>query len=159
MNVNNSKIDEKVVKDHFVEAYYEFTDPADIHEKLDHLKIAQSILSRQLPPERYQGILNFCYIFSYPNATNEEINSVLVMIFNFHHSNTEKHQVKCKTDWNCLFRVICMELILLRPKHHSLRNFRTQVYFFIKYFQLLSIKKWHFQAHLSVPKYFDNTQF
>lgn len=47
--------------------------------KIDRLKIYQSILSKQLPPERYNGIVNLFYGIEYPDATTEEIESVLVI--------------------------------------------------------------------------------
>lgn len=45
---------------------------------VDQLTVFQSALSAQLPPERYNGIVNMYYIFAYSNATTEEIESVLV---------------------------------------------------------------------------------
>lgn len=51
----------------------------DIAIELDDMKIVQSILSKQLPPERYNGVINVLYIFKYKNATTEEIENTLVM--------------------------------------------------------------------------------
>lgn len=46
---------------------------------IDGLRIFQSILSQQLPPERYNGIVNVEYILYYDNATSEEIENTLVI--------------------------------------------------------------------------------
>lgn len=51
----------------------------DIAITMDDLKIFQSILSRELPSERYDGYINLSYILLYSNATSEEIKSSLVM--------------------------------------------------------------------------------
>lgn len=51
----------------------------DIAITMDDLKIFQSILSRELPSEQYEGCINLSYILLYPNATSEEIKSSLVM--------------------------------------------------------------------------------
>lgn len=46
--------------------------------KLDYYKILQSTLSKHLPAERYNGIINLFYINLVPNATADEIASTLV---------------------------------------------------------------------------------
>lgn len=74
----NSKINEKNVRDFY--AYFNrgranSTPPM----RIDHLKVFQSILSRKLPSERYNGVVNFFYIISYLNATTEEIENTLVI--------------------------------------------------------------------------------
>lgn len=46
---------------------------------IDDLKIVQTILSKQMPPEQYNGILNFRYMHINPNTTSEEIDNALVM--------------------------------------------------------------------------------
>lgn len=56
-----------------------FSNDLSIKFKMDILKIFQSILSKQLPPERSQGIMNLLYICFYTDATTEEIESALVM--------------------------------------------------------------------------------
>lgn len=52
---------------------------------LDNLKILQTILLTQLPPERSNGIVNLVYV-ARPSATCQEIQSALVK-------------------WNCMFRM------------------------------------------------------
>lgn len=47
---------------------------------IEYLKIFQIDLSKQLPPERYNGIINLIYITLYPNATRNEIEGGLVNI-------------------------------------------------------------------------------
>lgn len=49
---------------------------------VDYLKVAQSILSKQLPAERYNGIINLEYVLAYPNATTDETESALVTCIN-----------------------------------------------------------------------------
>lgn len=49
-------------------------------KRLDNYKILQSSLSKQFPPERYNGIVNMFYVSYYPNATSEEIESVVVSV-------------------------------------------------------------------------------
>lgn len=44
---------------------------------IDALKVVQSMLSKQLQPEQYNGIMNFLYLSQ--TATPEQIESVLVM--------------------------------------------------------------------------------
>lgn len=46
---------------------------------IDRVKIIQTILSRQLTPEQYNGFINLDYSLTYQNATSEEIESALVM--------------------------------------------------------------------------------
>lgn len=47
-------------------------------EILDTYKMLESILSKQFPSERYNGIVNMFYVSANPNATSEEIASVVV---------------------------------------------------------------------------------
>lgn len=47
-------------------------------QSLDNYKILQSTLSKQFPPERYNGIVNLFYVNFNPNATAEELASVVV---------------------------------------------------------------------------------
>lgn len=49
-------------------------------KRLDNYKILQSSLSKQFPSERYNGIVNMFYVSYYPNATSEEIESVVVSV-------------------------------------------------------------------------------
>lgn len=72
---DNTKIDANNLSD-----FYSMKDNATTGAlaKLDYYKILQSTLSKQLPPERYNGILNLYYINLYPNATAEEIANTLV---------------------------------------------------------------------------------
>ena len=51
----------------------------EIAMQLDNLKIMQKILSRQMQPKQYNGIINLSYIILNRNATSEEIASTLVM--------------------------------------------------------------------------------
>lgn len=49
------------------------------YKLVDNIKILQSIFSRQLPSERFNGIINLIYA-SRPSATHKEIESALVKI-------------------------------------------------------------------------------
>lgn len=49
----------------------------------DFLKMAETIWSKQLPPERYNGIINLEFALVNPNATKDEIASALVMFGEF----------------------------------------------------------------------------
>lgn len=58
------------------------TTKMDYHEllhKLEYYKIGQTILSKQFPSDRYNGIINMFYIYLNHNATSEEIQNVLVI--------------------------------------------------------------------------------
>lgn len=46
---------------------------------MEELNGFQVTLSKDSPPERYNGIINLIYIFYNPKATSEEIESALVM--------------------------------------------------------------------------------
>lgn len=75
----NSKIDVNNVRDY--QSKNEFLRRAsagDIAGVMDELKVFQSILSKDLPPERYNGILDLRYVIFYQNATSNEIKSALV---------------------------------------------------------------------------------
>lgn len=76
----DTKFNVSQVKELYSSSPYLITASAfDIEIEMDDLKILQSILSKQLPPERYNGILNLFYIFLDRNATSEEIENTLVM--------------------------------------------------------------------------------
>lgn len=48
-------------------------------EMLENAKILESILSKRLPPQRYNGFVNMWYAMFCRNATSEEIQSALVI--------------------------------------------------------------------------------
>lgn len=68
---DNDKIDMDAVK--------ERSKTLPEHKMIDNIKIIQSIFSRQLPPERFNGLINLIYA-SRPSATPKEIESALVKI-------------------------------------------------------------------------------
>lgn len=72
---NNTKfdVDDRGYDVNDIDLYY----PPSL-QSLDIDKILQSALSKQFPPERYNGIINLFYINFNPNATSEEIASVAV---------------------------------------------------------------------------------
>lgn len=77
-----SKIDVNSVKEFFNSITYvhlKGQSSAKIPIIMEEQKIFHSFLSKQLPPERYNGLVNWCYIFLYENATSEEIEGALVM--------------------------------------------------------------------------------
>lgn len=49
---------------------------------LDNANILQTILSKQLPSERFNGLVNLIYAVR-PSATSEEVQSALVKEFKF----------------------------------------------------------------------------
>lgn len=51
----------------------------EIAMEIDNMKIIQTILSKQLQPEQYNGVVNFFYMLSNANTTSEEIEITLVM--------------------------------------------------------------------------------
>lgn len=80
VKTKNATIDEKMMRDHYSsDSYLKLFRPSYMKYKMDFYKIKQSILSRQLPPERYNGVMNVIYIVLNPNATTEEIESALVI--------------------------------------------------------------------------------
>lgn len=83
---NNVKIDVNGLKEFHSMKEIFYRDPTRPHDsdtdyiaKLDYFKILESTLSKQLPPERYNGIINLVYIMLHPNATSEEIANTLVI--------------------------------------------------------------------------------
>lgn len=67
------------MKDSFVDhEYFRVASALEIAIKLENIKILELILSRQLPPQQYNGILNFLYINLYENATSQEVENALV---------------------------------------------------------------------------------
>lgn len=54
-------------------------DPYEFQRYVFNTKLFQSILSKKVEPERYNGLINLIYVLVYPNATTEEIQSALVM--------------------------------------------------------------------------------
>ncbi|XP_037040224.1 uncharacterized protein LOC119077144 [Bradysia coprophila] len=77
-----TKIDAKIVEEFFLtEPYFQSSRAFEIKIKMDYLKILQSILSRQLQPEQYDGVLNLLYIFLYQNATLDEKESALGYLY------------------------------------------------------------------------------
>lgn len=77
---NNEKIDVNGLKEFYSlkESYHHGAPGMDYIQKLDYYKIVASTLSKQLPAERYNGIINLYYIILYPNATPDEIANTLV---------------------------------------------------------------------------------
>lgn len=73
---HGSKIDAGYVKN--FHSRYNKTNGMHVVEGMDKAKILQSILSKQLSPERYNGVMNLFYIFQNPNATTADITSALV---------------------------------------------------------------------------------
>lgn len=74
----NSKIDVHQVNDFHSNGSIFNSSRAELIT-LENLKVLESILSKQLPPKQYNGIVNLCYMIYNPNATSEEIESVLVI--------------------------------------------------------------------------------
>lgn len=119
-----SKIDMNQLRDFFAtDDYFKILEGEQIAMEMDGLKKYQSILSKELPPEQCNGIMNLAYILHNPKATTEEIESTLVICnekFAIHADL--KHLFECNQrtcNFFC-FRTICMEMILLWLKHHSL---------------------------------------
>lgn len=49
-------------------------------QHIDHMKAFHTKLSKEVPAERLNGVMNFYLIIAYPNATTEEVKIVLVTI-------------------------------------------------------------------------------
>lgn len=75
---NNTKIDVNSLKE-FYSSKESFQRNSAGASAIEYYKILESTLSKQLPPERYNGIINLFYILLYPDATSEEIASTLVI--------------------------------------------------------------------------------
>lgn len=45
---------------------------------IENLQMIQVVLSQHMPAERYNGLMNLCFLLYYPNVTSEEIESTLV---------------------------------------------------------------------------------
>lgn len=74
----NQKVDVSKIKDLYTtEPEFKRSD-GDIAMEIDDLKIFESILSKQFPSERYNGMVNLLYVLTNPKATSEEIQSALV---------------------------------------------------------------------------------
>lgn len=126
---DNSTIDVESMKKFY--SRYNETSGMDIAVEMDKVKILQAILSKQLPPERYNGIINLLYIYNNPKATLTEITSALVICVKLKHSfefESEIYLMKLKL-YRYNSRTICTELTAMRQKHHfSIPSiFRIQV--------------------------------
>lgn len=80
INGYDDKIDVKTIRtfhSHLIDAYGAL--PEISYPKIwDHLKVLQMIMSKNVPPERYIGILNLSTAFYYTNVTTEDIEHALV---------------------------------------------------------------------------------
>lgn len=128
---NNEKIDVNGLKEFYSlkESYHHGAPGMDYIQKLDYYKILASTLSKQLPAERYNGIINLYYIILYPNATPEEIANTLVsctVTQKLHSSKFAEKIAKAiiyKAFTMYIFRIMCME----RTMKQQQRN-RTLIY-------------------------------
>lgn len=69
------------VKDYLVKLQENFTQSSGKQQRLtDALNRFETTLSTQLPPERYNRIMNLVRVFSNLDATSEEIQSCLVSV-------------------------------------------------------------------------------
>lgn len=87
------------------------------YKLIDNIKILQTVFARQLPPERFNGLIYLIYA-SRPSATTKEIQTALVKIEKGFHLN---HIFMHLQIYN--FRTIFMAP---KPQHHQL-TFRMQV--------------------------------
>lgn len=131
----NSKIDADYMK--IVHSRYNGSSVTDVAVEMDKVKILQSILSKHLPPERYNGLINLFYLFKNPNATSTEISSALVIRAKLKYLHidyftnpftknayfiipliplTKRISLIKFIRYN--FRTICTELIAMRQKHY-----------------------------------------
>lgn len=69
MSKGNATIDVNTMKDH--------SKVVPEHKLIDNVKIFQTLLLKQLPAERCNGLINLIYA-TRPNATESEIQSALV---------------------------------------------------------------------------------
>lgn len=72
---NNTKIDANNLSEFYAKKE---NATSGVIAKMDYYKILQWTLAKQLPPERYNGILNLFYINLHPNSSAEEIATTLV---------------------------------------------------------------------------------
>lgn len=70
--MNETKLDEAAIK-----KIENVPQPQDVFFMVDNLQIIQSLLSKQLPPEQFNGVINLFLAFR-PNATEEEIQNAVV---------------------------------------------------------------------------------
>lgn len=99
-------------------------DTSDTQIKMNNMKILHTVLLKELPPERFQGIMNVLYVGLNKNATSEEIEGALVMC----------DSINCVSIWWSFtiissIRVFCMERTMQQQNHHSSANFRIWVSF------------------------------
>lgn len=78
INEKNSTIDVEYVKYIHSVSYQPWENITDLAVTMDNVEILRLVLSKQLPAERYNGLINLFYIFENPNATLTEITSALV---------------------------------------------------------------------------------
>lgn len=86
---------------------------------IDGMHILQTILSRQLPPECYGGIINLILATQLANATTEEIEDSLVSTMEY--LNKLKFLGWCIYHHFVFFRDICMVLDHMSPSPTFLR--------------------------------------
>lgn len=86
----------------------EFHSTNDNFKKINNIQIAkimemlkeyQSYLSKELPSERYNGIINLLYIIYNPKATSDQIESALVMC------NSNRNNLKFKFRFEMFFSI------------------------------------------------------
>lgn len=81
LGANISKVDVNYIKKYNSKGQFRGPKTAEeVGMYIELLKEFRVMLSTQAPPERYNGIVNLYYVFVYPNATTEEIESTLVNI-------------------------------------------------------------------------------
>ncbi|XP_037025178.1 uncharacterized protein LOC119066690 [Bradysia coprophila] len=57
--------------------------------KMDSVKILQSVYSKRMAPEQYNGLINLFYVFKYDNATLAQIESALNYVYGIDNAATK----------------------------------------------------------------------
>lgn len=98
--------------------YYGFNSAERKVGMIDRFKTHQLILSKHLPAERYNGVMNLLYATYCPDATTAEIESALVDTSKYEISFLNIQTAVCMAQnyqyiYSNDFRTICMDLGLL----------------------------------------------
>lgn len=79
---DKSKVDVNVVRNYYQHSINTTGSEVKVSDQAwtnDRVQIVQSILSKQLQPEKYNGVVYLFYVIFNPDAKTEEVEKALVM--------------------------------------------------------------------------------
>lgn len=97
-NHGNSELDVEYMQNFYLKNYPKITSDfriADLAVEMDDVKILQELFGKQMPPERYNGLINLLYVFKNANSTMTEITIALVNAPRNCNINSKIHLISC----------------------------------------------------------------